>query len=76
MALRWGRETREEKASGKQTSIKPPTEALAINLENLTTLFLVTHGTWYRQHQDGVPTDEVDVAPRTIPESHCNGMAR
>lgn len=76
MALRWGRETREEKASGKQTSIKPPAEAQAINLENLTTLFLVTHGTWYRQHQDGVPTDEVDVAPRTIPESHCNGMAR
>lgn len=72
MALRWGRETREEKVSGKPTAIKPPPESLAVNLENLKTIFLVTYGTLYRK-QEG--DSEAEFKPQMIPPSHCTGMA-
>lgn len=67
MALRWGREAREETASGIQTAIKPPPEALAINLEHLTTLFLVSYGVLY---QGGGNTRR-----RTIPACHYTNRA-
>lgn len=65
--LQWGREAREEAASGLQTAIIPPSESLAINLEHLTTIHLVCYGVLYKG--DGTARG------RTIPAPHYSSHA-
>lgn len=43
-SIEWARDAREESLSGLKVTVKPPQEALSIDLQSLHTLFLLSYG--------------------------------
>lgn len=82
-ALEWGREAKEEEASGVKVAIKPPEDSLAINLKDLKTIFLLSYGI---KHQEEEEEEDQDVdqgeknpgaasKPRPVPAHHYTDIA-
>lgn len=74
-AMEWGRDEKEEEVSGVHTTVRPPQDALAIDLKNLKTVFVLSYGIQPKDDDGNLTKDlQKGRAPSQVYTKMVDGM--